>query len=199
MDAVLFDMFGVIARDQSEEGRAALERAVGAPPEEFWEAYWHPRQAYDRGDTDGAGYWGRVGERLGTEFDERLVRLLTRLDLESWRRVDEEMVDYVSHLAGQGVRLGLLSNIPFELADYFGEHHRRVLDLFPVLGLSCRIHRAKPEPAAFAWALERLGVPAGRVLFVDDRRSNVDAATALGLQGHRFTSLDALRERVAGH
>ncbi|WP_116246781.1 HAD family phosphatase [Nocardiopsis sp. FIRDI 009] len=198
MDAVLFDMFGVIARDQSPEGRVALERAAGVAGPDFWSAYWHPRRAYDRGDLDGPAYWTTVSERLGVPFGEEAIRRLIALDVESWSRVDEEMVAFVTGLGAEGTRLGLLSNIPAEIADYFGHHHARVLEPFSVLGLSSRIRRAKPEPEAFEWALERLEVPAERVLFVDDRETNVRAAIGLGLRGHRFTSLRALREHLSG-
>ncbi|WP_017600114.1 HAD family hydrolase [Nocardiopsis lucentensis] len=196
MDAVLFDMFGVIARDQSPEGRAALERAAGVAGANFWEAYWRPRQAYDRGDLDGTAYWKAVSEHLGVEFAQEGIRRLIALDVESWSRVDEEMVAFVTGLGAEGTRLGLLSNIPAEIADYFSHHHARVLEPFAVLGLSSRIYRAKPEPEAFEWALARLEVPAEGVLFVDDRETNVRAAVELGLKGHRFTSLRALRERL---
>ena len=40
---VLFDMFGVIARDQSPDVMATMS----AEPE-FWDAYWAHRPAYDR-------------------------------------------------------------------------------------------------------------------------------------------------------
>lgn len=43
MKAVLFDMFGVIARVQSPESMAVLERAAGGDPDRFWEAYWAHR------------------------------------------------------------------------------------------------------------------------------------------------------------
>ncbi|WP_304454837.1 HAD family phosphatase [Nocardiopsis sp. YSL2] len=196
MDAVLFDMFGVIARDQSEKGRSALVRAAGAPAEDFWSAYWHPRHAYDRGDLDGPGFWRAVGERLGTAFDDAAVAELVALDVRSWSHVDEDMVSFVGSLASDGVKLGLLSNIPHENAEYFERHHARVLDLFEVLGLSCRLNLAKPEAAAYQWCLEGLGVAPEKVLFVDDRPHNVDAAVALGLQGHVFTSRAALQERL---
>jgi putative hydrolase of the HAD superfamily len=197
VEAVLFDMFGVIAEDQSEEGRSALVRAAGASAEDFWSAYWHHRHPYDRGDLDGPGYWRAVGERLGTPFDDAKAKELIELDVRSWSLVDEDMVSFVGSLAADGVKLGLLSNIPLENAAYFEEHHARVLDLFGVLGLSCRINRAKPEAAAYQWCLDGLGVPPEKVLFVDDRRPNVEAAMALGLQGHVFTSRAALQEYLA--
>jgi putative hydrolase of the HAD superfamily len=197
VEAVLFDMFGVIAEDQSEEGRSALVRAAGASAEDFWSAYWHHRHPYDRGDLDGPGYWRAVGERLGTPFDDAKAKELVELDVRSWSLVDEDMVSFVGSLAADGVKLGLLSNIPFENAAYFERHHARVLDLFDVLGLSCRLNHAKPEAAAYQWCLDGLGVPPEKVLFVDDRRPNVEAAMALGFQGHVFTSRAALQEHLA--
>lgn len=199
MDTVLFDMFGVIARTQSAQSRAALEHAAGVRPELFWECYWGERQPYDRGDMDGPAYWRSVGRRAGTEFDDRRVAELVDLDLASWSRVDEEMVSLVTGLSEAGVRLGMLSNIPFEIADMFEADHARVLELFPVLGFSCRIGHAKPEPEAFGWCLEGLGVEPGRVLFVDDTERNVVAARELGLGGHHFSSIEGLRRELASH
>lgn len=198
MQAVLFDMFGVIARTQSAEGRAALERASGVEGERFWDAYWGVRHAYDRGDLDGPAYWSAVGERLDVHFDRHRVDELIALDLASWARLDEEMVEHVFALSENGVRLGLLSNIPYELADLFAERFPHVLALFPVVGLSCHIGSAKPEPEAFTWCLRRLEVPAERVLFVDDNERNVLAARDLGLAGHHFSSLEGLRAAMTG-
>ena len=53
---VLFDMFGVIARDQSRE----VMDTMSVEPE-FWDAYWAHRPAYDRGDVTAEEYWRLVG------------------------------------------------------------------------------------------------------------------------------------------
>ena len=52
---------------------------------------------------------------------------------------------------------------------------------------------AKPDPAAYRLAVERAGLPAYDLVFVDDRASNVDAAIACGLHGLVFTDADTLR------
>lgn len=197
MNAVLFDMFGVVATEQSPAVRAAMVEYSGHDHDAFWAAYWSPRQDYDRGDLDGPAYWKAVGDRLGEPFAPEQVEKFIALDLESWSRVNGESVALVGELSEAGVPLGLLSNIPSELAERFEQLHPHVLGLFPTLGLSCRIGHAKPERGAYRWCLERMGVQAGDVLFVDDNRANVEAAEALGLRGHVFTSVPELR-RVLG-
>ncbi|MFD5831007.1 HAD-IA family hydrolase [Lentzea sp. NPDC060358] len=171
---VLFDMFGVIARDQSRE----VMDTMSVDPA-FWEAYWAHRPAYDRGDVTALEYWERVGHPP-----------LVEQDVASWSRVDYEMVALLHELTNTGRRIALLSNIPEDHARNFERTHAW-LELFEVCAFSCRIGHAKPELAAFAWCREALGE--GEILFVDDREENVAAAREAGMLGHHFTGIAGLR------
>ncbi|MFJ3879115.1 HAD family hydrolase [Streptomyces sp. NPDC090077] len=194
-EILLFDLFGVIARHQSPQGRARLVEAAGVPGEAFWKAYWALRPAYDSGAVDGPAYWRLVAGALGTAFGPERIAALVEADIASWSAVDAEMVDLIGELAASGRRIALLSNVPEELAVHYERHHPWLAH-FEVRGLSCRIGYAKPAPGAYAWCLRALDAPPGRILFVDDRQENVDAARALGIQGHLFTSASALREAL---
>lgn len=171
---VLFDMFGVIARDQSRE---VMDTMSTSPS--FWDAYWAHRPAYDRGDVTAEQYWAMVGHPP-----------LVEKDVASWSRVDYEMVALLHELHNAGRRIALLSNIPEDHARSFERTHAW-LDLFEVRGFSCRIGHAKPEPGAFEWCREQLG--GGEILFVDDRLENVQAAERAGMRGHHFTGISELR------
>lgn len=61
MKAVLFDMFGVLARVQCPESQAVIERTSGVGGERFWDAYWSLRPPYDRGHVQGPAYWKGCG------------------------------------------------------------------------------------------------------------------------------------------
>src|SRR5699024_12557503 len=99
-------MFGVIARTQSAEGRASLERAAGVGGKVFWDAYWGVRHGYDRGDLDGPAYWRAVGERLGVSFDQHRGEELAGPDPASGARLDRERVDHLFALSDSCGTLG---------------------------------------------------------------------------------------------
>jgi len=74
-----------------------------------------------------------------------------------------------------------------------------VVDLFDDIVCSAEVGLAKPEPAIYALACDRLGVPPGACVFVDDHEANVDAATGAGLRAilYRVDRGDDLRAQLA--
>ena len=88
--------------------------------------------------------------------------------------------------------VGALNNEARETNEYrFNEFGLR--DYFQVAFSSCYVGMRKPEPAIYRRALDILGKPAERILFIDDRQQNVDGAAAAGIKAIRFTGADALR------
>lgn len=101
MDAVLFDMFGVIARVHSPESQAELEVYGRGRRRRVLGGLLVIASPYDRGDVSATTYWKGVAD-------------LVAVDLKSWSDVDQECVDFIGELSQRGVKLGLLSNIPEE-------------------------------------------------------------------------------------
>lgn len=195
---LLFDLFGVIARDQSESGKERLARTAGADSAgetAFWDAYWRLRPPYDQGLFTGPEYWKHVAAELGTSFGDQQVGDLIATDIDSWSAVDGNMVDLLGSLAEAGRDLALLSNIPEELAAHYETRHAW-LGRFRLRAFSCRIGQVKPQAGAFGYCVAELGVQAGQILFIDDKRENVEAAQAAGLRGHLFSGRARLRKQL---
>ena len=66
-------------------------------------------------------------------------------------------------------------------------------DYFDVAFSSCYVGLRKPEPAIYQRALDILGRPRERVLFIDDREENAAGAEAAGMKAIRFEGADRLR------
>jgi 2-haloacid dehalogenase len=56
---------------------------------------------------------------------------------------------------------------------------------------------AKPDPAIYALAEQRFGLPGAAMLFVDDSLANVASARACGWHAHHFTDAATLRAELA--
>ncbi len=101
------------------------------------------------------------------------------------------MADLVRRLHGP-YRTGLLSNASDAVTPAFIAERYGLGGLFDVEIVSALVGLAKPDPAIFRLALERLGTAPEATIFVDDYPPNVAAAAALGIQALHFTGYEAL-------
>lgn len=193
IEAVVFDLFGVLSANQPAAIKAELAGALQAEPVQFWRQYWRFRPAYDVAELSDAAYWTAVATALGKPLDDRLLARLCRLDDASWSGENPPAIEFARELAGTGLPLGLLSNIPARLAEHLFARHRW-LQLFDVTGLSCRLGVGKPDPAPFRWLVRQFGTAPDRLLYIDDRAENVAAAASLGLATVRFETTAELRD-----
>jgi putative hydrolase of the HAD superfamily len=61
---------------------------------------------------------------------------------------------------------------------------------------SCFVGRRKPELAMYRCAVDILGVPPERILFIDDRQENANGAAAAGMKTIVFKGEAALRQEL---
>lgn len=148
-----------------------------------------------RTHEDEEAFWARYGGQLGARLGlgaEQAAQVLAAFPYERFLRPVEGAREVLAELRARGLRIGVLSNTLPSI-----DRTLRALgldDLVDVAVASCTVGAHKPEARAFTSALERLGLPAGEVLFVDDRPENVEAARALGM---RAAQID-LSGRVPG-
>jgi epoxide hydrolase-like predicted phosphatase len=131
----------------------------------------------------------RVQDRHGLRVDLRAVAAA----VEAPGRLDPAMVAFVRHLHGEGLRLGLLTNNTKEAVFWREELPR---ECFDVVVDSSEVGLRKPDPRIYELLLERLGLPAGQLLYVDDFEENLPPAADLGMQTWHFDGLEKLREHL---
>jgi putative hydrolase of the HAD superfamily len=114
---------------------------------------------------------------------DRAAGMLTRMF--SGMRVEASMIDVVRTARAAGVRTGLLSN------SWGLDYERDGWDtLFDAVVISGEVGLRKPDPAIYALAAQRLGLPPEQIVFVDDLRPNVRAAAAAGMVGVQHVDLE---------
>ena len=93
--------------------------------------------------------------------------------------------DLIDSLRAQGLKIGVLTNMPADRAWDCLQVWRR-WEQFDTVVVTGFLKSAKPEAHAFHVALAALQTEAGNTFFVDDSPKNVAAASALGMPTHLF-------------
>jgi epoxide hydrolase-like predicted phosphatase len=133
----------------------------------------------------------RVQERHGIRVD---LRALGRAGIVGGE-MNPEMIGFVSSLHRAGVRLGLLTNNTKEAPDW---RSRIPIECFDVVIDSSDVGMRKPDPAIYRLLLDQLGAAGEDVVFVDDTRSNLPPAAALGIATVHFVDPAEGRAAIAG-
>lgn len=191
VDGVIIDLDGVI-RHWDPDHHAHAEERLGIPPGAI-EAVALDDDRLAR-VTDGRLSFEDWCEEVGAEVaaahgvDPAAVALVWATA--TWR-IDLVVVDLLEAVR-ELVPVALLSNASSNLAADL--ERSGIAGVFDAVVGSADLGAAKPAAHAFHAAADRIGVPLERCLFIDDTRSHVEAARALGMRAEQFTGADELRE-----
>jgi putative hydrolase of the HAD superfamily len=133
-------------------------------------------------------YWARraaeLGATVGETWDTRaLMGRFYALPEREW--LCAETVELMADAKAAGLRLGALTNdmTAFHGADWVARQEH--LKLFDVIVDADLTGVMKPDPRAFRGGTEALGLPAERIVYLDDMPWNVEAARQAGMTAIR--------------
>lgn len=158
-------------------------------------ARWGLYDKFERGDLDEQGFRVALAEALGREVPHEQF-------LSHWNSVFDGHLPEVDEFLKE-----MSSQMPvFALSNTNPSHMLEVKRLYPWLSsfrevfTSYELKARKPEAEIFQRALTRMNARAEDVIFVDDRKENVESAHKLGINAYvAARSVERLREIVALH
>jgi putative hydrolase of the HAD superfamily len=190
-DVILFDVGGVLLTNGwDHRERANVLEQFHLDRAEFEARHNEPNDAWDRDAITVKEYLDATVFYQPRSFthDEFLdaIRAQSRLLPDGAMGILKELA------ASDKCMLGVLNNEARTTNDYRFEKFgiREQLD---VAFSSCYVGLRKPGTAIYRRALDILGVPANRVLFIDDRAENIAGTEAVGMKGIRFANDGQLR------
>lgn len=195
--ALVLDFGNVISEPQDTGCYERMAEIAGLSRDFFMEAFWKYRPEYDRGTIRGRQMYRDVLAEAGVkgseaELDDLADRLLSE-DLGSWFHISQPVTDWALSLRKSGFKLGILSNMPFDFLERYGDK----IELFfkaDVALFSCDVNLIKPEPAIYAEMVNRLGCRADEIAFFDDLPANIEAARRAGYNAFVWTGLERGRK-----
>ena len=141
---------------------------------------------------------------LGASFRDNAAVLKTRFPeegerIDMWGERFQEMIpgrlpgtrEVIEALKRRGVALHGITNMPAEVYPVLRERFPE-LQLLEVTVVSGEEGVIKPDRRIFDILTERTGLDPARTLFVDDSRTNIEAAAEIGFQIHHFDGAEGL-------
>jgi epoxide hydrolase-like predicted phosphatase len=193
IEAVFWDLGGVIVRTEDRTKRERWEQRLGMEPRQLdrliFGGEMGRKAALGEANAELVWEWVRQELDLSPEQREQLIR-----DFWQGDDLDLELVGYIRGLRAKFLT-GLISNAWLELREQLVQHWR-IDDAFDDLVISAEVGIAKPDSAIYQLALERLEVRPERAIFVDDFDNNIAAASDLGMQAVLFRSRDQVMAEV---
>ena len=104
--------------------------------------------------------------------------------------------EIVEALDERGVPLFAITNFSADFWPPFHDQERDFFRRFRDIVVSGEVKLLKPDPAIYFLALDRFRLRPQDALLIDDRLINVEAAEAVGMHGHLFTTAEDLRARL---
>jgi putative hydrolase of the HAD superfamily len=195
INAVIFDYGLVLVSSPTAEEFGRMAAMFNLSVESFYELWEASRGPYDRGDFSAEEYWLKLAAQTSTTLDPKKIEILREIEVEIWVHPIPGMLDWLGQLHAAGIKTGLLSNMPWDLANYVRANFQW-LEKFSFKTLSAEVGMIKPDAAIYEHTLRGLGVPAAEALFIDDREPNIRAARALGMRAIQFRSIEQLKREL---
>jgi putative hydrolase of the HAD superfamily len=194
-DVILFDVGGVLLTNGWDHGeRAAAMKHFHLDLAAFEARHLAPMDAWERGIIPIKAYLDTTVFYEPRNFtrDEFFEFMLSQSKV-----LPSGALGILAELtASDKCLVGVLNNEARETNEYRIEKFG-VRAQVKVALRSCYLGLRKPDLAIYKRALDILGRPPERILFIDDRPENVAGAVAIGMKGIRFEGEDALRASLA--
>lgn len=191
--AVIFDYGMVLTGPPAPEALAQILRITGLDAPRLNELYWADRHAYDEGKLTGRAFWRKLGGAAGLALSAEQIEELTGWDARMWSTENPPMLRWQQQVASRGLKTAILSNMGDNVHDRIVREFDW-LSRFNVLVWSYQLGLAKPDPAIYQHVLKELAIEPEEAFFIDDKLANIEAALALGMRTHLFSTPERLRE-----
>jgi epoxide hydrolase-like predicted phosphatase len=186
IQAVFFDLGGVIVRTEFQSPRERLADRAGLSYEDLDRIVFNSKSAQDAsiGKVSEDDHWKYVTRALRLPPKEKNVVHKEFFDGDI---VDLALISYIRSLRPR-YKTGLISNAWDGLRPYI--EREKFADAFDALTISAEVGVMKPEAAIFQHALNQLGVKPKEAVFVDDFAENITGCEAVGMHGIHFRSAE---------
>ncbi len=194
---IIFDMGGVVTTTAKVD--KALGKVLGVTKEEFFKICGNP---YEAGKEEGVTLFslcsdGKITSREFWRIFSEKSGIAVQTDWWHWLfhpKMNEKTKELVLKLRAQGTRVVCGTNTID--SHYFNHLERGDYAIFDQTYASIHMGVSKPNPLFWKIILEAEECKPEDAVFIDDRKDNCDAASALGIHAIQFESAEQVEKEL---
>ena len=191
--ALFVDVGSVLIHFDLKDSIGLYEKHNSIPAGKLYEAF-HDHQYwkdFTLGLISQEDFLNKVSENFNGELDiQEFIQFFYRN-----YTANTELFEYLRSISGKYI-LGIISNNPKELFDYFYDTYGWS-EIFKVRAVSSYIHIRKPDKRIFEYAIQQTGVKPEESIYFDDRIDRIDGARDLGMHLHIFEDNNKLKDFIS--
>lgn len=196
-DAILFDVGGVLLTNGwDHRERAAVIAQFQLDLADFETRHPEPNEKWERDEISLAEYLDLTVFYQPRHFSRE--DFFAAMCAQSVPLQDGALRILGEVAASRKYVVGVLNNEARETNEYRFDRYG-IRDAIDVALSSCYLGLRKPGAAIYRRAVDILGGPSERILFIDDRAENAAAAAAAGMKTIRFEGADSLRAQLVSY
>jgi putative hydrolase of the HAD superfamily len=192
IESVIFDWGGVLIDNPAPPRLRYCAEALAVPQRRLANAISKFIEDFQKGLITEDVFWERVC--AGLNAPTPTARSLWADGFKVAYAPRREMFSLAARLHQQGCKTAVLSNAEAPAMQHFLDLR---YDMFDVLVFSCAEGVRKPERRIYEIAVERLGSPTDRTIFIDDDPKYTEAAKQAGLNTILFRGIGRLKKELA--
>ncbi len=189
---VVFDWGDVLATNDRELVVNFMCDSFQLSETDFEQANLEKRKAMKNGMTD-VDFWLQYAQKKGVQLPNDWPKLYQGTLKESIG-ANPEMFALIDELKGKKIRVGLLSNLDNRYLHLIRSNG--FYKPFDPCLISCEMGLEKPDPKVYEMLLKTLDCKAEKVVFIDDKVENVEAAKKMGIDAFVFKSPEQVRQEL---
>lgn len=176
--AVIFDYGKVISDSPGTHVRKDIAKAFKSSEDEVGKVIGKLIGRFRKGELSENEFWEVMAKELDREIPEHKYELWKN-DFRKKLVIFDDMLMFVRELKAKGLKVGVMSNNIMPFVDVIKE--RQGFSEFELVLNSCEVGLSKPDEDIYQLALTELDLSPNEVLFIDDRKENIDTAKRLGM------------------
>ena len=188
IESVVFDWGGVLIDDPVPGFLAFIE--VHFPRFGVREFDEEAMVDFQKGTISEMEFWSRIGLE-NIEMNSLFQGSLWRSAFESTYAERAPVFAIAKQLQLKGITTAVLSNTEKPSVEMF---QSKGYTCFDETYFSCDWGMVKPESVIYQRCIDSLGYPSDRILFIDDKPENIEAAKRAGMQGHVMKDISGLKD-----